>query len=61
MHIKVKKPIIERGETLEHLGIAPIDAPHVASAESEEMDFLFTTDDQLIRAWEKNDKKSLLL
>ena len=47
--IRLDFTIIERGKALESKGIKPIDAIHLACAESAKVDFFLTCDDKIVK------------
>jgi len=48
-HVALTVAIEQRATELEKWGVAPLDALHLASAESAQVDCLLTTDDNLLR------------
>lgn len=48
-HVTLTKAIEQRAVALQQWGIAPLDALHLASAESAVADYFLTTDDDLLR------------
>jgi hypothetical protein len=56
--IKVDENIKRRAEEVSLFGIRGLDAFHIACAEKGNVDGFLTTDDSLIKLWEKNKKSS---
>lgn len=52
--VRVDARLEERWDALERLGFSPLDALHIASAESVGCDVLLTVDDTMLTVWRRN-------
>lgn len=58
--IKFNDTIETRAKSLEKIGFDPLDALHISSAESEKIEVFLTTDDDIIKTANKNEKDLLV-
>lgn len=59
-YIQLTPKIINRAKDIETLNITAIDALHISAAESNVADVFLTTDDQLVRKYQKHSKLFLI-
>ncbi len=53
IYVEARKDVVERARHLESVGLAALDALHLASAEAADVDFFCTCDDKLVKRAER--------